>query len=71
MDFVHETSGKIHLCMAYIKLNSIIIWDAFPLPNIDKALEVMHNSNVYTSIDLVQGYWQMVMKRLILRKLHS
>ena len=51
---------EICLCVDYRKLNSIIT-DAFSLPNIDKALHVVHLSNVFTSFDLVQGYLQLAM----------
>ena len=47
--------------MDYRKLNSITIRDAFPLPYIDEALQVVHNSNVFTSFDLAQGYLQLAM----------
>ena len=47
--------------MDYRKLNSITIRDAFPLPLIDKALQVVHNCNVFTSCDLAQGYLQLAM----------
>ena len=47
--------------MDYRKLNSITIWDAFPLPHIDEALQVVHNCNVFTSFDLAQGYLQLAM----------
>ena len=47
--------------MDYRKLNSITIRDAFPLPHIDEALQVVHNCNVFTSFDLVQGYLQLAM----------
>ena len=47
--------------MDYRKLNSITIQDAFPLPHIDEALQAVHNSNVSTSFDLVQGYMQLAM----------
>ena len=47
--------------MDYRKLNSITISVAFPLPHIDEALHVVHNFNVFTSFDLVQGYLQLAM----------
>ena len=47
--------------MDYRKLNLITIWDAFPLPYIDEALQAVHNCNVFTSFDLVQGYLQLAM----------
>ena len=45
--------------MDYRKLNSITIWDAFSLPHMDEALQVVHNCNVSTSFDMVQGYLQL------------
>ena len=47
--------------MDYRKLNSITIRDAFSLPHIDEALQVVHSSNVFTSFGLVQGYLQLAM----------
>ena len=47
------------ICVDYRKLISITIWDAFPLPHIDKALQVVHNCNVLTSFDLAEGYLQL------------
>ena len=58
---VWKKSGDICLCVDYNKLNSITIWDAFPFPHIDEALQVVHNCNVFTSFDLVQGYLQLAM----------
>ena len=47
--------------MDYWKLNFITIWDAFPLPHIDEALQAVHNCNVFTSFNLTQGYLQLAM----------
>ena len=52
---------EICICVDYRKLNSITIQDAFPLPHIDEALQVMHNCNVFTNFNLVQGYLQLAM----------
>ena len=43
------------------RVNSITNQDAFPLPHIDEALQVVHNCNVFTSFDLAQGYLQLAM----------
>ena len=58
---VHKNTGEICLCVNYRKLNSITIRSAFPSPCIDKALQAVHSSNVFTSFDLVQGYLQLAM----------
>ena len=47
--------------MDYRKLNFITIQDAFPLPCMDEALQVVHNYNVFTSFELAQGYLQLAM----------
>ena len=44
------------LCIGYHKLNSILVRDAFPLPQIDVALQAVHSSNWFSSFDLAQGY---------------
>ena len=54
--------------MDYRKLNSINIQDAFPLPHIDEALQAVHNCNVFTSFDLVQGYLQLAMAEDVIKK---
>ena len=56
---VHTKSGDILLCVDYRILNSITIRDAFPLPHIDEALQVVHSSNVFTSSYLAEGYLQL------------
>ena len=48
--------------MDYWKLNSITVRDAFPLPRIDEALQAVHSSNWFSSLDLAQGYLQLVME---------
>ena len=65
---VQEKTGEIHLCVDYRKLNSITIWVEFPLPHIDEASQVVHNCNVLTSFDLVQGYLQLAMAEDDIRK---
>ena len=58
---VWKNFGEIHFCVDYRKLNSITIWDAFPLPCINEALHAVHNCNVFTSSNLAQGYLQLAM----------
>ena len=58
---VWKKTWEICLCVDYRKLSSITIRDAFPLSHIDEALQAVHNCNVFTSFDLVQGYLQLAM----------
>ena len=50
-----------YICIDYCKLNSIMVRDAFPLFQIDEALQAVHSSNWFTSFDLTQGYLQLAM----------
>ena len=45
LSFSVKKSSEICFCVDYRKLNSITIRDAFPLPCIDEALQVVHSSN--------------------------
>ena len=53
---------EICLCIDYWKLNSIMVRDASPLPQMDKALQAVHSSNWFTSFDLTHGYLQLAME---------
>ena len=59
---MHNKLGEIHLCIYYHKLNSIMVRDAFPLPQIDKSLLTVNSSNWFTSFDITQGYLQLAME---------
>ena len=65
---VCKKSGEIHLCVDYRKLNSITIHGAFPLPCPDEALQAVHNCNVFTSFNLVQGSLQLAMAEEDIKK---
>ena len=63
-----KKTGEICICVDYRKLNSITIRDAFLLPRIDEALQVVHNCNVFTSFNLAQGYLQLAMAEEDIKK---
>ena len=39
-----------------------MVRDAFPLPQIDRALQAVHSSNWFTSFGLTQGHLQLTME---------
>ncbi len=43
-------------CVDYRKLNSVMVANRWPLPQIDEILDDMRGSPVFTTIDLLQGY---------------
>ena len=56
--------------MDYQKLNSIMARDAFPLPRNDKAMQTVHSSNWFSSLDVGQGYLQLAMEESNIKRLH-
>ena len=61
MVIVHKNLQEICLCVNYFKLNSITLKDAFPLPQIDQALQAVNSINWFSPFDLVHGYLQLAM----------
>ena len=41
------------------KLNAVTKVDAFPMPTVDAILGYRHGANIFSSIDLRRGFWQM------------
>ena len=58
---VRKKNGDVRLCVDYRKLNSVTRKDSYPLPRIDKTLEVLARSACFSSLDLMSGYWQVEM----------
>ncbi|XP_054091732.1 uncharacterized protein LOC128923499 [Zeugodacus cucurbitae] len=49
---VSKTDGKKRLCCDHRRLNSKIVRDKFPKPNIDTVIEMLQGANVFTTLDL-------------------
>ena len=56
-----KKTGEIRLCADFHALNAVMIWDSFPLPRIEEALQAVKAAVWFTSFDLAQGYLQMAM----------
>ena len=41
------------------KLNAVTKVDAFPMPTVDAILGSRQGANIFSSIDLCRGFWQM------------
>ena len=59
---VEKKGGSIWLCVDYRCLNSITVFDAYPIPKIDEIVEKVRNAEYISSIDFSKGYWQIVLK---------
>jgi transposase InsO family protein len=55
---VPKKDGKWRFTVDYRPLNTIVPRDAFPLPRIDDSLNLLGQSEWFTTFDLVSGYWQ-------------
>ena len=58
---VEKKDGQLRLCIDYRCLNAKTQRDAFSLPRIDKTLESLAGSKLFSSLDLTYGYFQVVM----------
>ena len=55
---VQKKDGKYCFCVDYRK-NSVTKRDARPLPRVDDLLDALHSYDLFTSLDLRSGYWQL------------
>ena len=58
---VRKPDGALRLCIDYRKLNSVTKGDSFPLPNLIDMIYNMHGNTLFTTIDLIKGYYQVAM----------
>lgn len=56
--FVKKSDGTMRMCVDYRGLNEITVKNHYPLPRIDELLDRLHGAQVFSKIDLQQGYNQ-------------
>ena len=55
---VKKKDGSTRFCIDYRKVNSITHKDAYPLPRIDNTLDTLSESQWFSTVDLLSGYWK-------------
>ena len=55
---VKKKDGKLQFCLDYRGLNKATKKDVYPLTRIDDSLAMLQKGNYFTTLDLVNGYWQ-------------
>ena len=63
-----KADGQTRFCVNYKKLNDITIKDAYPLHRIDDTLQALGNAQIFSSLDLRAGYWQIPMREQDIEK---
>ncbi|CAG2250378.1 Retrovirus-related Pol polyprotein from transposon 17.6,Transposon Ty3-I Gag-Pol polyprotein,Transposon Ty3-G Gag-Pol polyprotein,Retrovirus-related Pol polyprotein from transposon 297 [Mytilus edulis] len=59
---VRKPDSSIRLCTDFRQLNQKTVRDTYPLPRIEEALDALHGTKYYTTLDLAQGYYQVAME---------
>lgn len=55
---VRKKDGKLRLCVDYRTLNNKTHKDAYPLPRIEEALDVLKGAKFFCGLDLAHGFHQ-------------
>ncbi|KAJ1177696.1 hypothetical protein NDU88_002948 [Pleurodeles waltl] len=55
---VPKPDGSIRFCIDFRKLNSISLFDTYPIPRVDDVLEKIGRAKYMSTLDLTKGYWQ-------------
>lgn len=61
MILVRKKSGDYRMCVDYRALNAITKPDLFPFPVADHLLDAFHGAQLFSTLDLFSGYWQVPM----------
>ena len=57
-----KKDGTLRFCTDFRKLNQITLPDKYPLPRIDETFNMLRGSVLFSSLDLLAGFWQIKIK---------
>ncbi len=55
---VTKKDGSVRFCIDFRRLNSITVFDAEPIPDVDELFCRLSGATYFTKVDLAKGYWQ-------------
>ena len=58
---VKKKDGTFRFCVDYRRVNAVSKRDAFPIPDVQDALDSLRGARWFATIDLLSGYWQLGM----------
>ena len=60
---VTKKDGTTRFCVDYRKVNTLTQKDAYLLPRIDETLDALSGSQLFSTLDLASGYWQVEVEK--------
>ena len=60
--FVRKANGTLRMCVDYRALNKLTVHNRYPIPRIDDMLNMLSGACVFSSLDLMQGYYQVCIR---------
>ena len=56
---VKKPDGTYRFCIDYRRVNAVSRKDAFPIPDIQDALDSLRGARCFATLDVLSGYWQL------------
>ena len=60
---IEKKDGSHCFCVDYRRLNGLTKMDVFPLPHVDDTLDMLSQTQYFSTLHLAAGYWQVRMDR--------
>lgn len=60
---VIKKDGSVRFCCDYRRLNKVTCKDAYPLPRVEESLDALGNAQLFSTLDLTSGYFQVAMSK--------
>ncbi|KAG2763690.1 hypothetical protein PC129_g6525 [Phytophthora cactorum] len=58
---IWKPAGGIRFCIDYRRLSAVAVKDCYPMPLIDDILDVRGNAKLFSTMDIVSGFWYVPM----------